>query len=150
MGPGLREVGLRRTAGAARVRGGAWAGDSGDARPPRAPGSLSGSGLGARGRPGLACGRPRSAARPGPAGSAGKGLFLGVALISRHCPSLKPRLWGFLHRLQLSAGILECHGVSVLGVRGEPWRGRGEPLQHLLGDGRGGCVWGWDGETKRD
>ncbi|CAO2637667.1 hypothetical protein LEMLEM_LOCUS24093, partial [Lemmus lemmus] len=155
VGPGLRgsraeaDGGWRaRVSGLARARGRAWAGDSGDARP-GAAGSGSGSGLGARGRPGLACGRPRSAARPGTRGFCGERIVLwGVALIERHCPSLKPCLWGFLHRLQLSAGVLGCQGVLVLGVRGDPWCGREEPLQHLLGCGRGGCVWG--GTEKRN
>lgn len=36
----------------------------------------------------------------------------------------------------------------MLGVRGDPFCGREEPLQHLLGCGRGGCVWG--GMEKRN
>lgn len=72
-------------------------GEIGDARPQRASGSGSGSGLCARGRPGLACGRPRSGDRWA---LRGKGLFWGgVVLISLHCPSLQPCFLGFLHRL---------------------------------------------------
>lgn len=135
-----RERGLRAGAAGSRAEE--------NARPPRALGSGSGSGLGARGRPGLACGRPRSRDQRA---LRGKGLvFWGVVFISRHCPSLKLCFLGFVHKLQLFTGILGCHGDLVLGVRGDPWRGLGEPLQHLLGDGSGGCVWGWDGETKRD
>lgn len=90
-------------------------GEIGDARPPRALGSGSGSGLGARGRPGLACGRPRSRDQRA---LRGKGLvFWGVVFISRHCPSLKLCFLGFVHKLQLFTGILGCHGDLVLGVK---------------------------------
>lgn len=86
---------------------------------------------------------------PGPAGSAGKGLFFGEwCLLAATVLVLKPCLWGFLHRLQLSAGVLGCQGVLVLGGKGDPWCGREEPLQHLLGCGRGGCAWG--GTEKRN
>lgn len=154
-GRGCGEVGLRRTADGGRAsRGwhepaaGPGRGTPGTRGPaPRAPTRVRGS-VRVAGRAWLAGDRGVRPG-PGPAGSAGKGLFFGEwCLLAATVLVLKPCLWGFLHRLQLSAGVLGCQGVLVLGVKGGPWCGREEPLQHLLGCGRGGCVWG--GTEKRN